>query len=104
LGGGIVADRFGNIRENIFNFPCVGPATQSDWFSPQFLNYSGQAVFLSGVAVNREMKPIDPLDKTIYDNLAIAGTTLSGGDYLREGSMEGVDLVSAYKIAGSVAA
>jgi glycerol-3-phosphate dehydrogenase subunit B len=101
LGGGITANQFGVIEETIFHLPSTGPASRTDWFSPQFLNPYGHPVFISGVVVNPEMKPIDHNDRTLYLNLQAAGTILAGGDFLREMSMDGVDLASAYSIVRS---
>jgi glycerol-3-phosphate dehydrogenase subunit B len=102
LGGGIVAHEDGGLAERIFHLPCVRPTSRLDWFSQQFITSPGQAVFRTGIVVNREMNPIDPNEQVLFKNLQIAGTTIAGGDYLREKSMDGVDLVSAYKIGGSL--
>jgi anaerobic glycerol-3-phosphate dehydrogenase len=49
------------------------------------------------------MRPIGPKDAPLLENLFIAGTVLSGGDYLRELSMDGIDLATAFRIAGNIA-
>lgn len=102
LGGGITGEKDGSLRETVFHLPCVGPHSRSDWFTPQFLGPNGQPVYLTGVVADNKLRPIDQDDRILFSNLKIAGTILAGGDYLRERSMDGVDLVSAYKIARSV--
>jgi glycerol-3-phosphate dehydrogenase len=101
LGGGITGKEDGSLKETIFQLPCVGPGSKMDWFTPQFLGPEGQPVYLTGAVANKQLWPIDQNDRVLFSNLHIAGTILAGGDYLRERSMDGVDLVSAFKIGRS---
>jgi glycerol-3-phosphate dehydrogenase subunit B len=98
LGGGIVGDQDGLLRETVFDLPCVAPPHRADWFRPQFTDPRGHPVFRTGIVINDGFQPIDGDDKLIYENLYIVGTGLAGGEYLREASMEGVDLVTGYKV------
>jgi anaerobic glycerol-3-phosphate dehydrogenase len=39
----------------------------------------------------------------LFENLFAAGTTLAGGDYVRERSLDGVALVTGYSVGEAVA-
>jgi len=101
LGGGIATGDDGELEERILHLPCVGPTSRLEWFTPKFLDLNGHPVFMAGVVADSELRPIDPDDRVLYSNLHVVGTILAGGDYLRERSMDGVDLVSAYRIGRS---
>jgi glycerol-3-phosphate dehydrogenase subunit B len=103
LGGGMNVDADGKIRETILNLGIPLPGPSQNWFSPQFLDPSGHSIFLSGINVDHNFRPIDRSTKPLYNNLFAVGTGLSGGDYIVERSWEGVALVSGY-IAGKQAA
>ena len=66
-----------------------------DWFSRAFLHPDGHAIFQSGVRVDENFR-------TQFGNLYAIGGVLAG-DFVRERSLEGVALVSAYQ-AGEVLA
>ena len=98
LGGGIFTQPPGTpagaIFELVFDLPVQAPDVD-DWFSRAFLHPDGHAIFQSGVRVDENFR-------TQFGNLYAIGGVLAG-DFVRERSLEGVALVSAYQ-AGEVLA
>jgi glycerol-3-phosphate dehydrogenase subunit B len=90
LGGGIVGDQDGAVHEIVFNLPLVAPRERLDWFKPHFLDPSGQPIFQTGIQVNSILQPTDHDGCEAFTNLYIAGSTIGGGDFLRERSYEGI--------------
>jgi glycerol-3-phosphate dehydrogenase subunit B len=89
LGGGLVGELDGRVRETIFNLPVTAPQKRSDWFSPGFLDSQGHPVFTGGVAVGPDFRPINETGQPIYENLWAAGNLLAYADPIRERSLEG---------------
>lgn len=102
LGGGIVTDHTGKVREVIFDLPLDTPGSQLDWFHQDFMDPQGHAIYRSGVLVDDALRPVDGDKKVLYANLLAAGTTLAGCDAIRERSFDGVALATGY-VAGSLA-
>lgn len=100
LGGGLVADYEGAVREVVFGLPVVAPENgRAGWFQRQFLAPGGHPVFNSGLDISDDFKPVDTEGNVILNNVFIAGSNLAHSDTIRERSLEGVALSSAYKIA-----
>lgn len=98
LGGGIVTDHAGHIRETIFNLPVTCPPDPLDWFRRDFMDNRGHPIYRSGIAVDDQFRPVNGGD-VLYDNLFCVGTTLAHGEVIRERSFEGVALGSGYAAA-----
>ncbi len=96
LGGGFTALESGSTQENIFNLPIRPEISRRKWLNPGFLSASGHPIFSSGIAVNQKFQPVDSHGEELLTNLSVVGGNLGGFDPLRERSLEGVDLVSAY--------
>jgi glycerol-3-phosphate dehydrogenase subunit B len=99
LGGGLVAEKEGYLRETALNLEIESSADASGLFREQSTGHPGHPVYQSGVIVNPEFQPVDDTGKVLYQNLFAAGGTLAGGDYLRERSLDGVALVTGYLAA-----
>jgi glycerol-3-phosphate dehydrogenase subunit B len=99
LGGGIVSHPDGTVHETIFDLHLKTPPNQRDWFQRNFFEPEGHPIFQSGIPVNEKLHPVDQSDSPRFANLMAVGTTLAGGDYLRECSQGGVDLVTGYLAA-----
>jgi glycerol-3-phosphate dehydrogenase subunit B len=52
LGGGLVGEPDGNLREIVFGLPVQGTSSRSQWFSPQFLEANGHPIFRAGIRIN----------------------------------------------------
>jgi glycerol-3-phosphate dehydrogenase subunit B len=102
LGGGITGFQDGNLREMVFNLPLLASRERLDWFNPHYFDPSGQPIYKSGVQVNSNLQAIDSLGRVIFPNLYIIGSSLTGGDFLRERSIEGISLGTGYTIGETI--
>lgn len=98
LGGGIQAGYEGVLQETVLNLPIQAPTDRQEWVEREFFSTNGHPVFSCGVAVNHQFRPIDPDGKIIYGNVFCAGSLLAHSDAIRERSLEGIALVSGYRI------
>ena len=104
LGGGIVTNASGGVREVVFDLPLDAPEKRQAWFQRNFLVRDGHPIYQTGVKVNEAFQPIGGQDDTavLYENLYAAGTTLAHCEAIRERAYEGVALASGYKIGQTV--
>ncbi len=100
LGGGIVGEYEGNLREVVLGLPVQGPTERAAWLSRDFTDPAGHPVFRSGIAVDTDLRP---RGGPAVSNLFAAGALLAGTDAVREGAVEGVALATGWK-AGRLAA
>ena len=103
LGGGILGERSGLVREVVFDLPLTAPETRSQWLRPLFLDSRGHPVFQGGAAVDARFQPLDESGAPVYDNLWAAGAVLAHADPIRERSREGIAIATAYAAAKAVA-
>jgi len=99
LGGGIISHSEGSLHEVIFDAPVKVSAERKEWHRRDFFDPRGHLVFQSGIPVDEKFRPVDLSNSPLFANLTAAGSTLAGGDYLREFSVGGVDLVTGYAVA-----
>jgi glycerol-3-phosphate dehydrogenase subunit B len=99
LGGGMVADQEGTLREVIFGLPLAAVPERSDWFAPEFFAPGGHPIYRAGVEVNERLQPVDAGGHIVYENLRAAGSTLAHCDGVRERSFEGVALTTGFAAA-----
>lgn len=104
LGGGLVGELDGRVRETIFNLPVTAPQKRSQWFRPGFLNAESHPVFTGGIAVDSDFRPINGDGQPIYDNLWAAGNVLAHTDPIRERSLEGTAVTTGIITAKAIAA
>jgi glycerol-3-phosphate dehydrogenase len=95
LGGGLVARDSASIDEPIFHIPIAAPGDREEWFQRQFLVTGGHPIFSVGVPVNQHLQP-QTMGSTIYRNLYAVGGALAGVDSIRERSIEGIALATAF--------
>jgi glycerol-3-phosphate dehydrogenase subunit B len=108
-GGGISSDRYGAMREGIFDLPLVPPEASDEreagaglaWFDERFLSGRGHPVHHAGVRINRHMQPVSEAGDVLLEGLQIAGRLVAGYNPAVEGSTEGVALATAYRAASS---
>jgi glycerol-3-phosphate dehydrogenase len=96
LGGGLITDFEGKVREPIFNLPVDYPADQKDWFHNQFLSKQGHPIFQVGIRTDKNFRVIGKSGDVRYENLVAIGNSLLGFDSIRERSREGIDLITGY--------
>ncbi len=95
--GGLEAPAKGQVRERVFDLPV---SAGESWFAPLYWDAHPYTRF--GVGVNDEMQPVDAHGKVIYPNLYAAGGLLAGADRNGEGSREGIDLATAWKVVNGL--
>lgn len=103
LGGGILGERCGRVREVVFDLPLTAPKARSQWLRPLFLDSRGHPVFQGGVPVDARFQPLDESGAPVYDNLWAAGSVLAHTDPIRERSREGIAIATAYAAAKAAA-
>ena len=103
LGGGVLADANGHVRESIFGIDVDAPSNRLHWLDGDFLSPSGHPIFRSGLEVDRSFRPTENNGRVIYDNLYIAGNTFANSDSITERSLEGVALATGYTVAAIIA-
>lgn len=97
LGGGIQARFDQTLHEPVFNLPVSSPAKAGDWFESVYLTPRGHPIYQAGIQVNARMQPVDQAGDPLLENLVIAGSQLAFCDVIRERSLEGVAIASAYQ-------
>ena len=90
LGGGIYTNHAGAVYDTIFDLPIQAPSEMADWLGREFLHPDGHPIFGAGVITSEKFQ-------TKYENLFAIGGAL-GGDFVRERSLEGVALVSGFRV------
>jgi glycerol-3-phosphate dehydrogenase subunit B len=83
LGGGINSYSDGSLHEAVFNSPVKVHPDRKNWHRREFFDSRGHLVFQSGILVDQKLRPVDLSNSPLYANLLAVGTTLAGGDYLR---------------------
>jgi glycerol-3-phosphate dehydrogenase len=103
LGDGFQTTHDGYTKEMVFQLPVLNGPPRPDWFSQSFSEPEGQPIFKAGVRVDQAFLPINAENKRIYQNVFAIGSTLAGGDTLREASLEGVALGTGFSVAKGLA-
>ncbi len=103
LGGGFTGMPDGAVYETIFGLPVSAPGSRSVWFNRNFLTPAGHPLFLSGLVVNQNLQPVDQENNLLFGNLYTVGGLFASVDSLRERSLEGVALASAYAASQAIA-
>jgi len=95
LNGGIIGEMDGRVHDSIFNLPIIS-LPRSEWTNEVFLASHPYAKF--GVNVDKSLRPINANGKVIAENLFAMGSVLAGADRVSEGSREGIELGTAWKV------
>ncbi|MFQ5400713.1 MAG: glycerol-3-phosphate dehydrogenase subunit GlpB [Anaerolineae bacterium] len=96
LGGGIITDYQGRVREVVFNLPLAAPSNRAGWLQPTFLDSTGHPIFRAGLEVDAAWRPLRGDGAPVYDNLRAVGAALAHFDGLRERSLEGVAVTTGF--------
>ncbi|WP_049992277.1 glycerol-3-phosphate dehydrogenase subunit GlpB [Natrinema salifodinae] len=95
------SERSGVVFEPIFDCHVPHPADRYEWFVDDAFGDQPYARF--GLAVDRDLRPLDAGDEPEFSNLRAAGAVLGGYDFAAEKSGAGVSLATGY-VAGRRAA
>jgi glycerol-3-phosphate dehydrogenase len=96
LGGGIMAEYDGKLREMIFGLHVESPERKAEWFRRQFLSPQGHQVYKSGLPIGTTFQPLDEDGAVAYSNLYACGGILGSCDPIHERSLEGIALASGF--------
>jgi glycerol-3-phosphate dehydrogenase subunit B len=96
--GGIELDSRWTARETALGLPVTGvPEPGAERFRPGY--FDDHPMARAGVAVDRELRPVDGGGDRLYENVLVAGATLAGAEPWREKSGDGLSLSSGYRAA-----
>ncbi|MFB6173788.1 MAG: glycerol-3-phosphate dehydrogenase subunit GlpB [Halobacteriales archaeon] len=94
VGKGIESDREA-VREPVLGCHVPHPEDRYDWFDDDAFGEHPFARF--GVAVDRELRPLDAAGAPEYANLRAAGAVIGGADFAAEKSGGGISLATGYR-------
>ena len=96
--GGLELDSRWRVREAALGLPVSEmPEPGEERFRPGY--FDDQPMARAGVAVDREMRPVNAAGERIYENVLDAGASLAGAEPWREKSGDGVSLSTGYRAA-----
>jgi glycerol-3-phosphate dehydrogenase subunit B len=96
--GGLELNSRWRARETALGLPVAGaPAAGEPRFLPGYFDEHPMARV--GVAVNRELRPVDEQGEPLFENVLVAGATLAGAVPWREKSGDGVSLATGHRAA-----
>nr|MBC8509054.1 anaerobic glycerol-3-phosphate dehydrogenase subunit A [Chloroflexota bacterium] len=90
LGDGIKSSFAGYVQESVFNLPVHNLTSQDNWLQREFFHDQGHSIFTTGISVDNNFCPVDQDGKIMFNNLAIIGSALGYGDFIRERCLEGI--------------
>jgi glycerol-3-phosphate dehydrogenase subunit B len=97
--GALAMASHGEITEPVFRLPLTG-VDRSGLITADY--WSDQELFKVGVAVDAQMRVLDPDGQPVFDNLHAAGSILAGAIRWSEKSGEGIALGSALRAAEAI--
>jgi glycerol-3-phosphate dehydrogenase subunit B len=101
--GGLELDSRWAAREPALGLPLRGvPGPGEERFRPEY--FAAQPMARAGVAVDGELRPVDPSGARVLENVLVAGATLAGAEPWKEKSGEGISLATGHRAAELVLA
>jgi glycerol-3-phosphate dehydrogenase subunit B len=99
--GGIAMNSSWEVVEPALGLPVAGvPPPTEERFDPDL--FAEHPIGAAGVATDDALRPVDASGDVIYENVFVAGATLSGGRPWREGSGNGISLATGWAAAQRV--
>jgi glycerol-3-phosphate dehydrogenase subunit B len=96
--GGIELDSYWRAHETALGLPVAGvPEPGAERFRPGY--FEDHPIGRMGVAVDRELRPVDASGERILENVLVAGATLAGAEPWREKSGDGLSLSTGFRAA-----
>jgi glycerol-3-phosphate dehydrogenase subunit B len=95
LHGGWRLTSDGEGRESVFGLPLTPRRDSGEWTASRMSASQPYAYF--GVRVDSDLRPLAADGTPAFENVFAAGGILSGADRTRDGSRQGIDLVTAYR-------
>ncbi|MGH2946579.1 MAG: glycerol-3-phosphate dehydrogenase subunit GlpB [Solirubrobacteraceae bacterium] len=101
--GGLELDSRWVARETALGLPVTGvPAPGEERFRPRYLD--AHPMGRAGIAVDRELRPVDGAGERVMENVLVVGATLAGAEPWREKSGDGLSLATGHRAAELVLA
>jgi glycerol-3-phosphate dehydrogenase subunit B len=101
--GGLELDSRWTARETALGLPVAGvPAPGEERFRPGY--FEDHPMGRAGVAVDRDLRPLDATGERVLENVLVAGATMAGAEPWREGSGDGLSLSTGHRAAELVLA
>jgi glycerol-3-phosphate dehydrogenase subunit B len=101
--GGLELDSRWAARETALGLPVTGvPGPGEERFRPGYLD--DHPMGRAGVAVDRDLRPVDAAGERVFENVVVAGATLAGAEPWREKSGDGLSLATGHRAAELVLA
>jgi glycerol-3-phosphate dehydrogenase subunit B len=101
--GGLELDSRWTARETALGLPVSGaPGPTEERFRPGYLE--AHPMGRAGIAVDRELRPLDAEGRRVLENVLVAGATLAGAEPWREKSGDGLSLATGHRAAELVLA
>jgi len=96
--GGLELDSRWTARETALGLPVTGvPGPGEERFRPGY--FEDHPIGRAGVAVDRDLRPIDGAGERVLENVLVAGATLAGAEPWREKSGDGLSLATGHRAA-----
>ncbi len=101
--GGIALDSRWRAHEPALGLPVSGaPGPGEERFKPDY--FEAHPMSRAGVAVDRDLRPVDAAGERVFENVVVAGATLAGAEPWREKSGDGLSLATGHRAAELVLA
>jgi glycerol-3-phosphate dehydrogenase subunit B len=101
--GGLELDSRWTARETALGLPVTGvPGPGEERFRPGY--FEDHPIGRAGVAVDRDLRPIDAAGDRVLENVLVVGATLAGAEPWREKSGDGLSLATGHRAAELVLA
>jgi glycerol-3-phosphate dehydrogenase subunit B len=97
--GGLELELDGDLREPVLGLPVAG-ALDGSPFTAGALD--PQPLSRAGLAVDEELRPVEPGGKVVYDNVHAVGAMLAGAEPWREKSGDGISVASGIRAAEAI--
>jgi glycerol-3-phosphate dehydrogenase subunit B len=101
--GGLELDSRWSAREPALGLSVAGvPEPGAERFRPGY--FEDHPIGRAGLAVDRELRPVDAAGDRVLENVLVAGATLAGAEPWREKSGDGISLATGHRAAELVLA
>ncbi len=99
LGGGLSIANNGYAHETIFDLPASALEGNQTPYQSQFLSHQAHPRFQTGIRTNASLQPLGPNSDPLFSNLFAIGSLFQQCDPVRERSLEGIALATAFRAA-----
>jgi glycerol-3-phosphate dehydrogenase subunit B len=101
--GGLELDSRWSAREPALGLPVAGvPEPGAERFRAGY--FDDHPIGRAGVAVDRDLRPLDEAGERVHENVLVVGATLAGAEPWREKSGDGISLATGHRAAELVLA